>query len=292
MGPQSSPETPVGCAARSRSHCSVKGNGNSRDRTRRRVFVPRLGTSCGKPPVASDRASGPGRAPSRRGFGPAQRADRSSTEGTSGAACSGSLRGDPGDAALIFEGLRASELVEGRESRSLAGRGSWGEIARTASLPRRERRATSILERARNAPRELSSTVQRSHDERCPNGSGRGKARVEPPARVVRARASAKADSPLTRETSAGDRRAFGAHASGTRQGLLPSLERGSEAGDARKRTPAAFLRERRESGDRRGGARGLWLVAEVDERRPVQVEQTTGLARRRACRKARARGG
>jgi len=71
---------------------------------------------------------------------------------------------------------------------------------------------------------------------------------------------------------------------------VLPSLAKENEAGGARKRT-LVHVFPRTTSGNRtvaRWCSR-IVVVAEVDERRLVQVERPTGLARWHARRKARA---
>jgi len=162
--------------------------------------------------------------------------------------------------------------------------------------------------------RSLQPTVPRSHDERCPSGSGWDSALSWPPERVAASRAPAtKVDRLLARETSTGARPRVGCGFGLVRQRLSagrkargeparrrrPCLVRGlrltSEA-SAWLVSPARRLRESNavEWSERRARARAgcarctgdgaravrrscsrVVLVAEVDERRLVQTERS-----------------
>jgi len=115
---------------------------------------------------------------------------RSAMEGTSGTADPGLLRGRTEDAALGPGGVRASDvfasvslrkrLVVGLRAPTLRGGGARVVGSSRVSLPH----GSGASQR-----RSLQPAVQRSHDERCPSGSGWGKPSLAAPARVPRRRA-------------------------------------------------------------------------------------------------------
>jgi len=81
-------------------------------------------------------------------------------------------------------------------------------------LPSRDgvvvRSSTVLLASSARRRRSLQPAAQRSHDERCPSGSGRGSALFRRPARAAGSEiADGVSRRPLARETSAGDRRWF-----------------------------------------------------------------------------------
>jgi hypothetical protein len=134
--------------------------------------------------------------------------------------------------------------------------GARGEIARRVSPPAgsAERRRHSDSD-AQHPERNLQSAMQRSHDTRCPSGSGRGRAVLERTRKGVPRRAGRRK---ATRPWPVKPRLAAAARCAGSRprakhRWRCPFL---GQPRAARKR----FTRRARgrESGDRCGGARGL----------------------------------
>jgi len=185
------------CATRSPARRSVKSSGSS-EIVKGVEYFPQVGNSLWRNPghrADSFRSGHP-----RRGFGRVGGGAGSSMEGTSGAADLGLLRGSTGNAALAPDvSAQATRLerwrfvsVERRASEGLAGslaqagcRGSassypsrgWGSQGGIVSgnAPSRE------LCRPR---RTLQPARPRSHDERCPSGSGWGSPLSRRPARA------------------------------------------------------------------------------------------------------------
>jgi len=264
-------------------------------------------------------------------------------EGTSGAADPGLLRGRTGDAALA---PRVSAQATHRErqpsvrrqacvrrqtckcqvrnrelppaaSRKRVVRGSVSSYpSRGPGLARWDRNGQRSLGSVDWQCRPLQPAVSRSHDERCPSGSGWGSA-LAPGRRKAawsREKPAARAARPLARETSAGDRlrleaRGFGLVSPGVggatrarcRVRRLAGFGRACRRGPSAARwrmgfglfvaepTPESGVNGARERTlaplfCTRGGDRAIpWscsrvgLVAEVDERRLVPVRENRG---------------
>ena len=197
-------------ATRSRARRSVKGGG-SRDCQKASCVFHRLATSWGEPrsPSGSARTAG------KRDFGLASAVvSVSSVEGTSGLADPALLRGRTGEAALGPGCVRASD-TRMAPSPVLSRRGWCGGIAVVLESP---------------------TSTARSHDERCPRGSGWG--HYGSPA-LVRAcgsrRTGLRSRLDLTRETSAGGcrRRGAGSRPRSSRRTAPPVLGAGKASGAA-----------------------------------------------------------
>jgi len=171
--------------------------------------------------------------------------------------------------------------------------------------PRRSSNGRSARQR-----RSLHPAGRRSHDKRCPSGSGRGKNSLPSPARVMasKRRRQAKAWRSLTRETSAG---VVNAHALGfdpvrarllfRPQGVIgagatmlpvlggtipgqPGVAGGAKATPGSQASARASARWSCSCARDEGQAVSWWcsrvvLVAEVDERRLVHGREVSGLA-------------
>jgi len=191
----------------------------------------------------------------------------SAMEGTSGTADPGLLRGRTEDAALGPGGVRASDVFASVSLRKRARRGSassypsrgWGSCGGivTVSLPH----GSGASQR-----RSLQPAVQRSHDERCPSGSGWGKPSLAAPARVPAKEGGTGSEShpsPLARETSTGD-------ALGVGWGFGPAPY--DEASLPVPHAGISVLAPRSGAQAVVRSCSRIVAVAEVDERRLVQV--------------------
>jgi len=179
------------------------------------------------------RASAP-RACGRRGESHAGVAASSAMKGTSGTADLELLRGRTGDAALGPGGVRVSDAFVPRYSR--AGRETMRERVRRVRLRKRVAEGPRASYPSRGwgscggivrgvslhpSPdgeipprrRSLQPAVQRSHDERCPSGSSRGKSSLSTPVRACEREGDGGGASrrcPLARETSTSTVHGFG----------------------------------------------------------------------------------
>jgi hypothetical protein len=279
-------------------------------------IVHRLATSCGQPGPRAARSVRTAETRLRPSRGGRASVAGSPMEGTSGAADLALLRGRAGEAALGPGCVRASDtsraaafgarrettrrgalpatsrerVVEGPRAPTLRGGGARA-VGSSGAAPSRERRRGSPRFTPRPAwqRRSLQPALQRSHDERCPSGSGRGSARSRALARAHRRgrrgtlspyawacprlaatvqrnrRMRLRPIRPLARETSAGGCRRGGA---GPRprspwRAALPALG----AGTCRPARLRPRLSTRPLGGDGADGLRLLRGLADAGER-------------------------
>jgi len=197
-------------AARSPAHRSVKSGGSSEKPSQESIVVHRLPTTCGQP---WSRKRPGGLRPSGSLLGVASAALKavasSTMEGTSGTANPGLLRGRAGDAALGPGGVRVSDAFAPATLRKRVAQGPRAPTLRGGGVRVVGSSRVSLPDGSGPSQRRsLQPAVQRSHDERCPSGSGWGNPCLSTPARAPARQGGAGSASrrpPLTRETSTGE---------------------------------------------------------------------------------------